>query len=604
MSALDFILQTHRPGSPSGGGPAPAGASGGPGPVAEPFDQVMSRALSAPGTGGSAAFGGPVQTSPISASQPSYRSERPTPTGLDPTRAQGPSKTGVPEQSQPRSPHGGKATAISSSLPGGGCTASFLKNPTAGRSVNLVPSPKQSRPAAPRSGTASGSVPENSPSIRQMKVGAAGNDLGDDSPAVTSLKTPAEVSGDTTANLAQFVTVLLPGVPLLSLPMANKKCGPGAEAASTLPSSTATPAGSDATGVPASRPGPTPGAPVRTTVANQESVPEPATGNWIAGLTPDGRQTPAVKSTEPADGRAGREEVRHGGAPENAPAKTDSSGTNPAASDAGAKSPVLLTSLPAASAADVSMGATDPAAPETDGTFVANMAVSMNKADKMNKVAGSDAKAEKVLPGGDALPGTGMNSPMAESSPRLSSQVEQILVTGAPTAQSTGPVAATTTTAVAAMPVIDLGSRALERTHDMVALHALRLLDSNQDSLRVVIKPGAGLQMSLEMRQHGDAIDARMTLQRGDFSPLSRHWPELQQRLEQRGIRLATPTGGDNSAADRGAGGFHQSPREYTPSDPEAATAFAAFTLAGPVSTPPAPALAAAVPRHGWETWA
>ena len=249
------------------------------------------------------------------------------------------------------------------------------------------------------------------------------------------------------------------------------------------------------------------------------------------------------------------------------------------------------------------MGATDPAAPETDGTFVANMAVSMNKADKMNKVAGSDAKAEKVLPGGDALPGTGMNSPMAESSPRLSSQVEQILVTGAPTAQSTGPVAATTTTAVAAMPVIDLGSRALERTHDMVALHALRLLDSNQDSLRVVIKPGAGLQMSLEMRQHGDAIDARMTLQRGDFSPLSRHWPELQQRLEQRGIRLATPTGGDNSAADRGAGGF-QSPREYTPSDPEAATAFAAFTLAGPVSTPPAPALAAAVPRHGWETWA
>jgi hypothetical protein len=176
-------------------------------------------------------------------------------------------------------------------------------------------------------------------------------------------------------------------------------------------------------------------------------------------------------------------------------------------------------------------------------------------------------------------------------------------MTGVPTAQGAGPVTTATATAVTATPVVDLGSRAMERTHDMVALHALRLVDSNQDSMRVVIKPGAGMQMSLEMRQHGDTIDARMTLQRGDFSPLSRHWPELQQRLEQRGIRLATPTGGDTADTGGGAGGFHQSAREYTPSDPEAASAFAAFALAGPVSTPPAPALAA-FPAHGWETWA
>jgi hypothetical protein len=436
-----------------------------------------------------------------------------------------------------------------------------------------------------------------------MKAGEWGKSQADDSPAVTAPKTPAEVPGDSTANLAPFVTALLPGVPVLSLPMANKKCGPDAEAAAALPSSTATAAGPDATGVPADRSGSTPGASARTAVANQEGVLEHTTGDWIAGLQPDGRQTPAAKSADPADAKAGRDEVRPGGTPDNTSAKSVSPGTNPPVPDAGAKSPVSLAPLQAAPAANMSMGATDPAAAETSGTFVADMSVQMNKADKMNKVAGSGGKAEKVLPGDDALPVTATTSPVAESSARVSPQVEPLLMTGVPTAQGAGPVTTATATAVPATPVVDLGSRAMERTHDMVALHALRLVDSNQDSMRVVIKPGAGMQMSLEMRQHGDTIDARMTLQRGDFSPLSRHWPELQQRLEQRGIRLATPTGGDTADTGGGAGGFHQSAREYTPSDPEAASAFAAFALAGPVSTPPAPALAA-FPAHGWETWA
>ena len=36
-----------------------------------------------------------------------------------------------------------------------------------------------------------------------------------------------------------------------------------------------------------------------------------------------------------------------------------------------------------------------------------------------------------------------------------------------------------------------------------MAVHAVRMVNTNLDSVQVVIKPGAGLQLSLEMRQRG-----------------------------------------------------------------------------------------------------
>ena len=95
--------------------------------------------------------------------------------------------------------------------------------------------------------------------------------------------------------------------------------------------------------------------------------------------------------------------------------------------------------------------------------------------------------------------------------------------------------------------------RAVERTHDMMALHAMRLVESNSDSLSVVIKPAVGTELSLELRQRNGGVEAQATLTRGDHQFLSQHWPELQQRLEQRGIKLA-PLGGetDFSANDNG----------------------------------------------------
>ena len=94
---------------------------------------------------------------------------------------------------------------------------------------------------------------------------------------------------------------------------------------------------------------------------------------------------------------------------------------------------------------------------------------------------------------------------------------------------------------------------ARERTQEMVAAHALRLKHSTDGSLQVVIKPADGLQISLDLRRVAAGVEVRAELQQGDFNFLSRHWAELQQQLESRGIRLAPLTG--DPAAGGGAPG-------------------------------------------------
>ena len=137
-----------------------------------------------------------------------------------------------------------------------------------------------------------------------------------------------------------------------------------------------------------------------------------------------------------------------------------------------------------------------------------------------------------------------------------------------------------------------------------MALHAIRLVDSKLESVRVVIKPGADLQLSLDMRQRGDAIDARVVLQRGDFGHLNQHWPELQQRLEQRGIRLAPLAGSENSATDSGAKGFQQPQHEYANPDLVLASAFDGFVPASSSIPSTTPSTVSATALRGWETWA
>jgi len=237
---------------------------------------------------------------------------------------------------------------------------------------------------------------------------------------------------------------------------------------------------------------------------------------------------------------------------------------------------------------------------EIGGTGVASIPLQMKNPQKTNKVAGPDVK---VLPMGENAQAHMKNLP------------PQLVVSPVRTAENRGtdlsfsfangnnqtPV----TENAPVLNVLDLPSlsdarlRALDRTHDMMALHAMRLVESKSDTLSVVIKPAAGTELSLELRQHADGIEAQATVTRGDHQFLSQHWPELQQRLEQRGIKLA-PLGGETNLSANDNGHFQQNQTSQEDVVQQAA-AFAEFAAAG--TTGGATARVAAV-HDGWESWA
>jgi len=144
--------------------------------------------------------------------------------------------------------------------------------------------------------------------------------------------------------------------------------------------------------------------------------------------------------------------------------------------------------------------------------------------------------------------------------------------------------------------------RAVERTQDLIATHALQMRETSLDSLHVVIKPDPTMQLSLELKLRGGAVEVSASMNQGDFNFMSRHWSDLQQEMEQRGIRLAPLT------TDSSSGGttfnFSQSqnqrPQSETPRE-SGATEFA-FANGGKSPGPAKKLVLRAAP--GWESWA
>jgi hypothetical protein len=225
----------------------------------------------------------------------------------------------------------------------------------------------------------------------------------------------------------------------------------------------------------------------------------------------------------------------------------------------------------------------------------------MKKAQKMQKVAGS---AEQDLPGitttgSEEMPkGQNLSEKAASRGEKPESSPIEL-----PTRISTSvePPSTTITSASATSPTYD--ARALERTHDLVALHAMRLNDSGTDSLHVVVKPGAGIQISLELRHSARGIEVSASLHKGDYDQLSRHWPDLQQRLEARGVRVSTLTTAENYTGASHQN-FQQSKQQSPQQDSLSAGAFAEFALGGSMTEAPAARAARASAYRGWETWA
>jgi hypothetical protein len=241
--------------------------------------------------------------------------------------------------------------------------------------------------------------------------------------------------------------------------------------------------------------------------------------------------------------------------------------------------------LPASPAPETTNGFIEPSI--VNGTPSALMAKLMDTGGKPDKSAYSTGK---FLPGEVSVAARGSDFPAGATQPSSTAF-----------ADPTNPVnsSVTSTSAldrVESFSPTDLQLQALERTHELVASHAMRLENVDRDTLTVVLKPGAGTQISLELRQNSDGIQAQAALQQGDYQHLNQNWSDLQQRLDQRGIRLGPLL----DQGSFGNGSNEQSkPQPNQPAESVAGSEFAGVRTSAKMN-PAVRAKAAA----GWETWA
>jgi hypothetical protein len=356
------------------------------------------------------------------------------------------------------------------------------------------------------------------------------------------------------------------------------------------------------------------------TIPNQVVPDLAAQGQGPAQQANDGQPPKIVlaKALVPA-GSATPEAVEKNGRTQNSgdyqPAKIESAAppastataTPPASEQSGlsaetASGGTAATAMPVpggtASAADLQTMPSAEKATANAGTGVATTEMQMKNSQKTNNVAGMDAK---VLPVADNGEPDEKILPPSPSLVRVADNRGSDLHFAFPNGDDHAPAAESTplVNAIDLPSLADARTRSLDRAHDMVALHAMRLVESNSDTLSVVIKPAVGTELSLELRLHPDGVEARARLTRGDHEFLSQHWPELQQRLEQRGIKLASLGGEMNSSAN----GNSQFQRRETSEEDAAqqASAFAEFAAAGAGGG--ATARLAEI-HDGWESWA
>jgi len=234
-----------------------------------------------------------------------------------------------------------------------------------------------------------------------------------------------------------------------------------------------------------------------------------------------------------------------------------------------------------------------PPPPETSGTSIAKQDVAMKQAEKENKIA---EQTEKVLPGNVVSISSGTSSQLFSPRAAEFSAANTANISVSPSSNLDAVAALPVDSTIVPMsPTPD--TRLLERTQDMVTLNAMRLTDSGNNSMQVVIKPDAGTQLSLELRQHNGGVEVQAVLQQGDFNHLNQQWPDLQHRLDQRGIRLAPL---DDSAANANNSGSETFQQKQNRTDNTVLEP--AFTGMPTGLFAPEPAQASA--HRGWETWA
>ena len=227
--------------------------------------------------------------------------------------------------------------------------------------------------------------------------------------------------------------------------------------------------------------------------------------------------------------------------------------------------------------------------PDSNGTSIAKQDTAVKQAENTNKFAGQN---EKVLPGGavSSAKTSALSASSANNEQTTASAMANISTPG-----STSSVSATDSVAIPA--VTDTRTTTLERTQEMVSLNAVRLSDSGNNSMQVVIKPDAGTQLSLQLKQQDGQVQVQAALQQGNFSQLSQQWPDLQQQLEQRGIQLAPLTDNGSFVDSNGSETFQNKQNQTSDAGQEVTYADMPTSMQVPEMTPKST-------YKGWETWA
>jgi hypothetical protein len=300
--------------------------------------------------------------------------------------------------------------------------------------------------------------------------------------------------------------------------------------------------------------------------------------------------TPAQKSM-PAKDRMDSPEALSPVAGENSDSKPVSSGN---------QSP---DAKPASAAAKCGIPRSALQTPHSVGTAVAQQDVTMKTTAKETNFSG----AKQKLPGAAAV-ATGENLPICSEREIVPATITIRVDPATPTGAG---ILANDSPAKAVSPeILDLPRIApsvvpyVQRTQELVSLQVMRLHESGADEMRVVIQPDAGLQLSLHLQQRGGGVEVQAVLDRGNFGLLNRHWPELQQQLELRGVRVA-PLANAEPSFGGGSEGFRQpttSHGQQAGDDADAAEMPAALLPGLPTAT--ATASASTISSRHLETWA
>lgn len=318
----------------------------------------------------------------------------------------------------------------------------------------------------------------------------------------------------------------------------------------------------------------------------------------------------AVKNSPPPQTGSSLAAAGAGNTPATAPSHGQTATPNSAPSAAKIAGPDSAVQNPSAGVAlnnhgDSSASHTSIPSPFASGTGVAQQETPMKMAAKQNKFAGA---IEQKLPGNSTLPGKQVLPPPSEhlTAPAAGqSQNSYPQAVAASVASSDAPAKMISTAISSSSTISPSSAQTVERTQDLVAMQIVQMRDSGADSLRVVIKPDAGLQLSLQLQQHDGGIDVQARVDHGDYNLLNQHWGELQQQFEARGIRVA-PLSTAEHFSGGGGEGFHQPSRSHGQLSEEdaAPTPTGAHAPGYPSLATATSASASTTSSRRWETWA